>query len=457
MKTKIIAAAALTLCSSAAFAAGTTLACDKTTALTTINTCSTDAKASDFAFLYITGSSALKTAVSTVVPADLFDGTVTTVFYGGSENGGYNSTKKEGNNVVGWYGTSKAAVTGGQAKRLYVVLNTNNGSAAGVSQLLAKFDGKNKTVPEQLVMTVGPVGNTPGTCVEHTSAKGVAGVLCSTDALRQADIAISDVAPAELYKLYTGATGKLSTLTSTPIAMQGFGLAVSADLYAALQTAQGTSGQPSIRRVDYASLVTGAVKSSAALGVNGPLVLARRDDQSGTQAASNIFFANNACGNNRDAKNKLIPGVLGGLQPVLGAANSVPGLTVQELTSGGAVVTALNASGYAVGALGLGTSKAGSDSWNWVKLDGVAPNVDDLNRGAFASGDYPWAVTSFAVTVTKPKVNKATLNDALIAALKDSNQHNLAGIAYLDDGVAARQSKVVRPGNNNCAPLVRKN
>jgi len=455
MKTKIIAAAALTLCTTAAFAATKPIACDKTSAETMVNTCSTDPKATDYASLYVAGSSALGGALGTVVAADLFDTTsqpVITLHYTGTVNAGQ---------VSGWYGMSKANLTGGVSKRLFVVYNKNNGSAAGVSQMLSKFDGKNQIVMESNVLSVGPVNNVAGTCAADASSTAAVPVLnCSTSALTLADMALSDVAPVELYKLYTTATGKLTTLISTPVAMQGFGLAVSADLYAALQAAQNTSGQPSIRRIDYASLVTGKIKGTSALipGNGTPLVLARRDDLSGTQAASNIYFADNACGNNHDPKGKLIANVLGGALPIITTTDAVPGvLDVQALAVGGDVITALNKPGFAIGAVSLTTGKKGTDTWNWVKLDGVAPNVDAKNRGAFANGDYPWAVTSFAVTYVKPKVNKSDLTNAVITGLKDSTLHDLTGIAYLDGADATKQSNVMRTNSNNCSPLVRIN
>jgi hypothetical protein len=270
-------------------------------------------------------------------------------------------------------------------------------------------------------------------------------------------MAISDVAPVELYKLYKEATAKLTTLKATPLAMQGFGVAVSADLYAALQAAQGTSGQPTVRRVDYASIVTGKAKSASVLvpGDNGVLTLARRDDLSGTQAASNMYFANNACGNNHDPKGKLIANVLGGAQPIVGAAASAGNLQVQEYPVGGDVVKALNKSGYAIGVISLTSAPSASDTWKFVKLDGVSPTPDAKQRAAFAAGDYGFAVTSFAVEYVKPKVDKSALTQAVIQGLKDSTLHDLRGIAYLDGGVSALQSKVVRPDANNCAPLVR--
>jgi hypothetical protein len=293
--------------------------------------------------------------------------------------------------------------------------------------------------------------------VADASSTDAAPVLnCPTSALRQADMAISDVAPVELYKLYKEATAKFTTLKVSPLAMQGFGVAVSADLYAALQSAQNTSGQPSVRRVDYASIVTGKANSVNVLlpGNNGVLTLARRDDLSGTQAASNMYFANNACGNNHDPKGKLIANVLGGAQPIIGAGTA-GNLVVQEYPVGGDVVKALNKPGFAIGVISLTSAPSASDTWKFVKLDGVSPTPDAKQRTAFANGDYGFAVTSFAVEYVKPKVDKSALTQAVIQGLKDSTLHDLRGIAYLDGGISALQSKVVRPDNNNCAPLVR--
>ena len=451
MNNKFIVAACLSLCASASFAA-TALPCDTSSALTLVNTCATDVKATDFASLYIAGSSALGGALGTVVAADLFDTTiqpVITLKYTGTANA---------NQVNGWYGMSKAALTGGVSKRLFVVYNKNNGSAAGVSQMLAKFDGKTVVIPESEVLTVGPVAGVAGSCIVDATSTAAKPVLaCGTSALRLADMAISDVAPSELYKLYTAATGKLTTLSATPLAVQGFGVAVSANLYAALQSAQGTSGQPSISRSGYASLVTGKVKSASALiaGDTTPLTLARRDDLSGTQASSNIYFANNACGVNHDAKGKLIKGVLGGALPIIGALDSTAQLTVLEKAVGGDVVTALNQPGYGIGVISLTSTPKAGETWQFVKLDGISPNTDTKQRATVAAGDYGFAMTAFAVTYVKPKVNKSTLTDAVTTGLKDSNLHDLTGIAYLDKQVAAKQSLVSRLDGNNCSPLVK--
>src|ERR1019366_1554339 len=102
------------------------VACNTASAVNMVNTCVPEVK------LYVAGSSALGGALANVIPADLFDTTATPVI-SILDNGSAN-----GNAVSAWYGMSKSALTGGASKRLFVVYNNNNGSAAGVSQLLAK-------------------------------------------------------------------------------------------------------------------------------------------------------------------------------------------------------------------------------------------------------------------------------------------------------------------------------
>ena len=230
----------------------------------------------------------------------------------------------------------------------------------------------------------------------------------------------------------------LSTLTSQPLALQGFGVAVNANLYAALQDQNiadsllpgscvgdaSAACQPSIRSADYTSLVTqsGIVNTAAKLlpsvpaAVGQVLAVARGSDLSGIQAASNIFFAGNPCGRDHDSRGKLIKGVPGGMLDIRsgnGAYTGVPAvdgdstadLLIQSHATSGSVKTALNASsGYAIGVLGLATIPAGSDTWKFVKLDGISPNfnadgsVDAKQRNAFISGNYPFAMNYTAIT-----------------------------------------------------------
>lgn len=406
MKLKVIAAACLAMCASSAFAATAAQIAAAAAAAAVpatmcaaalpaqadviVNNCAPQVK------MFIGGSSALGGALSAVVTADLFDTTTQPIITVKDT-----SASAQASSTSAWFGKSKTALTGGVSKWLYVVYNKNNGSAAGVSLLLSKVG----TVPEGTVVSVGPLNAKTGgsnTCALLTGSTTV--VNCSTtDVATAADLAISDVHPAELYKLYSTATAKLSTLKTDPLAMQGMGLGVSFDLYKALQVRNKAEGlidstcvagdltakcQPTVRSADYTSLVTkqGSIKTAAAfLGDTTdltPLTLARRDDLSGTQASSNMFFANNSCGgmgyglggtnygvavatangfNFNPAANKLdktLTAIMGGGLNIIesaaaaaaptatGAARNdittYPGLTIMSAVGGGDVTTALN-------------------------------------------------------------------------------------------------------------------
>lgn len=475
MKIKFIAAACLALCASASFATTTKLVCDPSAAAADfVNKCVPDAT------LYVAGSSALGGALAAVAVADLFDTStrpIITVIDNGSANGTLAGLKA----VSAWYGMSKAALTGGTSKRLFVVYNKQNGSAAGVSQVLSPAD---KTIPENDVVTIGAVKGAAGSCTLGTANTLGPVVNCTTHGLTGADMAISDVAPAELFALEGVKPAALSTLTTTPLAIQGFGIAVNAAFYAALQGQNiaekllpstcvagdlTAACQPTIRRVDYASLIStqGTIKTTAGFipGDTTPLTLARRDDLSGTQAASNMFFADNACG--------IVPAKsvgLGGALSILSATNvtaaqTSAGLTVQANATGGGVTTALNTgSGYVIGAISLTSAQPAlsATSWKFVKIDGVSPtfNADgsaaDHQRSVFASGNYPFAVASFAARPTATKdATKLALIGAVTTGLQNSSLHNLEGIAYLDGVVAGQQSLVHRTAGNNCSPLIK--
>ncbi len=315
----LITGACLALCSAASFAAVTPLTCptvvDQATAQTFAQNCAVGQT------IFIGGASTLKSNTTTLV-SNLFDTSVSKVVKIVDQG----STSGIRGNVVAYFGMSKATLTT-TSKPLLAIYNFNNGSAAGVSQLF----GTPKLVPEADVVTVGSTKNVANKlCVTTVAVPGFTdtdgsvvaavavgsdaapAVTCTSHAAQQADVAISDVRAQELYALYAAAAkGSVATLTGTPLFSQSFGVTVSWPLYQALQTAQGlTAGdvtaanQPSITSLAYASLVskTGGVKTLAALvgdtALTAPLTLARRDDLSGTQASSNIFFVNGQCSGN---------------------------------------------------------------------------------------------------------------------------------------------------------------
>jgi hypothetical protein len=429
MKFKLIAAACAALCSVTAIAAS-------------LNPVT---QAPEVTF-YIAGASAQEKAVQ-VVALDLFQtpGEVVKI------------SQASGQKTQGWYGMSKPALTGGTTKRLFLAYNKTNGSNAGVAQVLSDA----KAEAEANIVTLGA----------GCTGSGLA-YACTVAAPTEADMALSDVYPGEAVAgvLPVGPGNiDISGLTVVTTAMEGFGIAVNPALYAALQTSQGlctgvaAACQPSIRRADYASLVTldGAIKDAAGLlqntGDTTPLTLARRVDSSGTQAASNIFFANNVCG---------AFGYKGALT-LLGAGDSNAGVfDILENSATGdvkAALTGTTTNGYALGVMSLeNVPTAVLSDFKFVKIDGVSPNfsaagvADTKLRNAMASGNYQFQVEMTAMyrsTATKQQKDLAT---AVINGLKDSTKHDLAGIAYLDGttySVGGKASRVSRLGNN-CGPLV---
>jgi len=527
---RLISAAAIAVCSMASHAATApnpnavnTAKCVKPT---------DPATAEDFvahcapaATIFIGGASTMKSNVLDVLKVALFDTTAMTPIEIVDEG----SLKKA--NVKAYYGLSKTITNGYPAgSRILVVYNYNNGSAGGVSQLLAKTPALKdaadpiKGLPEANVVFVGPakdVNTAGGTIKNLFCGTGVAGVAtvstatkvgCKSNSMQTADMALSDVRAEELYSMYPLAAAtpaKFLGLAQVPLFVQSFGVAVSESLYKALQTKNGLAStcgdsgatnidgaacQPSISRADYASLVSkgGKIKTLADLTGNtadtAPLVLARRDDLSGTQAVSNMFFVNGQCGgNNEQANTKSIDAailkagsLMGGLEiRTKGTSESTAALDVMSAATSDDVKTAVGGAGYAIGVLGVGSGGKQGTTGRFVKIDGFSPNYDGTNymnstatRNQINAG-YPFSYVmigmySKAVMDAKTAVAKKATVTALLDGFKSSASAvnggtNLSGIAYLDSAAtlatAAQQSKYTRVTTggvvNNCAPLTK--
>jgi hypothetical protein len=189
---------------------------------------------------------------------------------------------------------------------------------------------------------------------------------------------------------------------------QVFGLAVSTNLYRALQTAQGLSdvnattfdpaNAPNLSSAQYTSIIAqGAAYQTdwspilGATGTGKKIVLARRVATSGTQASSNAHFLKNPC--NGD------PAVQGLLAPA-GAGDSVPGAFEVSEASGTSDVkvalTTANTNGhYAIGVVSLendwrAETNAARKEYRFLKLDGVHPEAGDVTyaRAKALTGDY---------------------------------------------------------------------
>lgn len=375
-----------------------------------------------------------------------------------------------------------------------VINRSKNGSAAGVNQVLS-----NAAIPtesESATLKL-PCGTTAG----GTTAALAATIACTTTAgtdAYESTLALSDVQPTEftagvVNEAAGRTTGDLATFVT---ALQGFGVIAGLsgtytagvgtedvgaffnstdNMYRKLQEQNVAEGklpasctasaantdvsadcQPSIKRAEYASLVSveGGIKTPAGLLPNvtgipaaAKVVVHRRVDTSGTQAASNIFFLENVCKDDASRAGSLTPSGTTNAAKYKVVLNS----ETSDVRNG---VAAGVANEWTLGVISLDNADthASSTKRRWVKIDGVSPNFaadgtpDAKQRNAIKNGSYTFA---YEMTAMYPSdLADTTVEDAIIGGLKDSNLSDLRGIAYLDGGVAAKQARFTRDGNN---------
>jgi len=502
MKLSKIALAGMVMISGSAFAQTAESLCTpaaQSVPVDLVNKCLPEAT------LFIAGSSALGDSVNGIISSgtptfsNYFDTTkpIVKVVDAGSPSL---------SNVAAWYGTSKALAGVTTPPRLLIVYNKNNGSAAGVSNVMATDAKSLLGVPEAKVVAVGPVlkgktaaqGYNANNCSAGTGTSSTV-VTCTTFAPLKADVGLSDVDAAELVKMYSNKKIAFNMMERKAIGMQGFAIAVNNKFYDALakeqirlgtlsSTCATTTGtepnttttytyseacQPNISRTQYSSLVTskGTIKASAGFipNDNTKLVLARRDDLSGTQAVSNMYFANAICAA-ADPKSKVN---VGGAMDVMTTTPDSTKLVVNLNVQTGDVEGNLGLTDvYSIGVIAL--AKGASSSYKFVKLDGASPNFAKAGSSALSGanlrnnmvdGTWPLQVVSYAM-YTKASVAtagaKKELINRFVSDLTNSGNHNLTAISYFDGAVAAQQSKVTRvstvaadgtPTYNNCSPL----
>jgi hypothetical protein len=256
-----------------------------------------------------------------------------------------------------------------------------------------------------------------------TAADGTKTVLCSNLTAKKPDGGTSDVeptmflasanlpsfgtlSPAEPTSFTpaagftgTGATGTAFQSGSPRVLFQTpFVLAVSQKLYTDLQTAQGTSGQPSIPYALASALLRSgpsygnAWKALNLANAGSQVTICRREAGSGTQAASNMYFGNypltliNPLAAGDTTATVTLTG--SGAVDLANAGNFTQAgtLLVVENTSSGNVrscLTAANTAGaYAVGHISAEAGLSGS-GWNTVKIDGATPNRTNVQNGNY--------------------------------------------------------------------------
>jgi len=513
LKQNLFVAAALIAGSASSFAAAP-IACvpQATSAVEFVKTCVPEVT------YFIGGSSALGGAISTILPS-YFASTPVTVTDLGPNGTGPNPTNsgKPGGGVTAFYGMSNPTLTGGTSKRLFVIYNKYNGSAAGVSNVLA--DSKLMTitnVPESNVITVGPYTEDKGKTYKMPDCTAGASANTASCNVRgipsKADIALTDVKANELVSLYydaiKGGSAKVNSVIAgfkqEKLAMQGFAIAVNDKLYDAMAIAQyGSSScgnsatnykldcQPNITSAQYASLITkeGSIKSAADLvggtvDTTAKLIIGRRDQMSGTQATSNMFFAGNIC---NSATADLKTGKFGGALTVLRnetetgtgatASNSLTAdqralMGVNEYVQTGDLTDALRSTtsnDYMIGVIATDASDvvaatataAAKPIIKLLKLNGSSPNFkkdgtqltkNDLSANII-DGSYPYQVVSYAVYPTQTG-DKSLITTQLLKDLSVYNSAKKLPLGFF--GGTTQATTVSRVDGNNCSPLIKR-
>jgi len=319
--------------------------------------------------------------------------------------------------------------------------------------------------------------------------------------IKGVQLALADVNPIHAspdVAVAVGAPLKTTDYEIVPTAVQGFGVIVNNKALVALAKKQAAMGllpgcdttalnglsaatvtgacQPTVTRALMTAIINGTATPALVSGDSAdttPLIkLQRRNNWSGTQAASNMFFA--GYGSTEaikpavvadPAKFPALTGVLNTwtttnrtIDPATGNATWTNGKVMQHFQVGGSDVikgVADDAANYAFGVVSLekvqkfGTDLASSglvgstgNNASWVKIDGISPNftgatqaIDSKQRTGMANG-YPFQYEMVAIKNTKilkaatgvvPK-QKAVV-DAVVAGLKNS-AYNLAGLSY---------------------------
>lgn len=257
--------------------------------------------------------------------------------------------------------------------------------------------------------------------------------LCTGVISKAPDGGTSDVEPSLFHATLNVPAGFESvTYTNSdfqsiaPLFQTVMGLAVSGPLYTALQTAQATTGRPSIPFVVASSLVRSGFDYSlgwGALNVANPdnqVNICRRENGSGTQAAANLFYG-------QYPSNSIVP-----VEPGVNADSSVGSVAnnageyhVRENSSSGNVRTCLSTAGvYAIGHLSLESNDAAT-TWKFVKIDGANPSRDDAK-----AGKYPyWVESTLQINKAAPAAVKSFLAKFATEAGKPDNLASLSSDA----------------------------
>jgi hypothetical protein len=314
--------------------------------------------------------------------------------------------------------TLNQAVGGIPANTNVAFLKESNGGSNEGTQVIARgatrtfLNITSDTAPNCTTTSTQAAGSI--TSYPNHQAFTLHSVCSGLDAGAHPDVGIADVNPA-LFNigLTPISAAEVNRLQSDALYQPSFGVAVSLNLYRALQTLQGkntasdtAAEMPSLTTPQVRALFSGTIGTWAQIsGPTGttlagkPVFVCRRGDDSGTQASFASYFLNERC-------------VSGGptFVTATNANTQQSGATWNFTTFGTDPVFAGAGSGdvrncldghndhddFAVGILGtesrydgLGSAggsanaSAGSQQFRYVKLDGRTPNLESVANGVY--------------------------------------------------------------------------
>jgi hypothetical protein len=403
--------------------------------------------------------------------------------------------------MYGYVGSTAPAEYRG--KRLAVIVNTVNGSFAGVNMLLSAgktgslvngTDGQEYKQTIQLQTAAGMKGGNlykpAGMVISADAATGYelpnktkvqsATVLASSvvndlklgvhaDKNKVVNIAFADVRPLDAVpgQLFGSKWDQVKFPANT-LAMQGFQVVVNNNLYAKLiardvaagrlastctapaftatLTAADMACQPTVTSAEMATIMLGKRPSTMGLDAGLGMTLQRRVDSSGTQAATQIFFTK--MGNAIASKVQAFTPVMGAALVDGGKAGDLTKVLVVVNSSSDNLVAnvPLDTTGYSIGVVSNDKgSYNGTANILSVKVDGFSPNFDgtaiDASAKATLAKGYP---VQFEFVSLAPATQAAPQ-----AAVVTMFNTGLANVANAVKGVVYKtQSTFSRNGNN---------
>jgi hypothetical protein len=492
MKIRIIAAAAAVFCAQSAFADAAYDA-----AVTKIGQAVASGKV-----LRMTGASAMAASIRGAVAKSCAGNKIDAAFISGA------STLAALGNYFVYVCTAKDVTTANFGSNPFFNSGANNSMVVVVSHegSATSIQGAVGTLP--MVMLQTSLAGCTQTSIGNLSVQGLnvpAYNGCTTAAQAGSIGGFSDV-EGDLFANVIASGGLVSSpdVVSTPsTGAQVFTVAASRPLYRAMQAAQGITSadctndtqvanatgtgattvvgsndfstpacQPSISKQQYATIAASANKDAlgeatnpwALLGLSNPsknMRLARRVDLSGTQASSNAFFLNLNCANGPHGGqlDPVTAGTYGTGRFIVTADTGTSG-AIAKLNAGNGTGTVGTANDHIIGVISAENALRSTDSFGFLKIDGVSATEDARQRQSSIDGRYnfnfEFVLHSNASGSGINKDYMTLLNDLIGGDPSDVDSPDLTGVYTLPLGFAnsdfpTRVGKSTK-GGNNCAP-----